>query len=246
MRLEGQIALVTGASRGIGKAIAAALSNQGADVYMCSRTLETLRAAAEELRDRPGRAVPVRMDIRDNKDVARAVKEVLQQATRIDILVNNAGLRNDKLLVRTGDEDWQEVLDTNLSGTFFCMRQVIPSMSRKRYGRIVNITSVVGFTGNVGQANYAAAKAGIVGLTKTAAREYARRGVTVNAVAPGFIETAMASSLDETVREQIREHIPIGRLGSPEEVAEAVSFLVSREAGYITGQVLHVNGGLYV
>jgi len=246
MILEDQIALVTGASRGIGKAIAMALSAQGAKVYLCSRNLETLEAVAQEIRDRDGEAVAVRMDIRDNKDVARAVKEILGETSRVDILVNNAGLRNDKLLVRTGEEEWREVLETNLSGTFFCMRQVIPAMSRKRYGRIVNITSVVGFTGNVGQANYAAAKAGIVGLTKTAAREYARRGITVNAVAPGFIETAMASSLEKEARELIRGQIPMARLGSAEEVAHSVEFLVSPRASYITGQVLHVNGGLYV
>ena len=186
------------------------------------------------------------MDIRDNMDITRAVKKILGETSRIDILVNNAGLRNDKLLVRTGEEEWREVLETNLSGTFFCMRQVIPAMSRKRYGRIVNITSVVGFTGNVGQANYAAAKAGIVGLTKTAAREYARRGITVNAVAPGFIETSMASSMEEEARELIRAQIPMARLGSAEEVADAVTFLVSPKASYITGQVLHVNGDLYV
>ncbi len=246
MRLEGQIGLVTGASRGIGRAIAMALSAQGARVYLCSRNLDALESVAQEIRDRDGQAAAVPMDIRNSKDVARAVKEILDEASRVDILVNNAGLRIDKLLVRTGEEEWQEVLETNLSGTFFCMRQVIPAMSRKRYGRIVNITSVVGFMGNVGQANYAAAKAGIMGLTKTAAREYARRGITVNAVAPGFIETAMASSLEEKVREQIREHIPMGRLGSAEEVADTVAFLVSPQASYITGQVLHVNGGLYV
>jgi 3-oxoacyl-[acyl-carrier protein] reductase len=246
MRLEGQIGLVTGASRGIGKAIAMVLSAQGAVVYLCSRNLQALESVAEEIKGRGGQAVAVSMDIRAKEDVARAVKEILQETSRVDILVNNAGLRNDKLLVRTGDEAWHEVLETNLSGTFFCMRQVIPAMSRKRYGRIVNITSVVGFTGNVGQANYAAAKAGIVGLTKAAAREYARRGITVNSVAPGFIDTAMASSLEEKVREQIREHIPMGRLGSAEEVANTVAFLVSPEASYITGQVLHVNGGLYV
>ncbi len=246
MTLEGQIGLVTGASRGIGKAIAMALSGRGAKVYLCSRDLDALRSVAQEIRGRNGEAVAVRMDIRQDDDVARAVKEILAEASRIDILVNNAGLRNDNLLVRTKNEAWQEVLETNLSGTFFLMRRVIPAMSRRRYGRIVNITSVVGFTGNVGQANYAAAKAGIVGLTRTGAREYAKRGITVNAVAPGFIDTAMASSLEENVREQIRENIPMGRLGTAEEVANTVAFLVSPEASYITGQVVHVNGGLYV
>ena len=246
MPLEGQIGLVTGASQGIGKAIATALSAKGARVYLCSRNQEALEKVAREIESRDGQAVAAPMDISDSKDVARAVKGILAETSRIDILVNNAGYRHDKLLARTGDEEWRRVLETNLSGTFFCLRQVIPAMSRKRYGRVVNITSVVAFTGNVGQANYAAAKAGIVGLTKTAAREYARRGVTVNAVAPGFIETAMASSVEDKVREQIREHIPMGRLGTPEEVADAVTFLVSPEAGYITGQVVHVNGGLYV
>jgi 3-oxoacyl-[acyl-carrier protein] reductase len=244
--LEGQIGLVTGASQGIGKAIAMALSARGARVYLCSRNEEALQEVAREIEGRGGQAVAATMDISDNKDVARAVKGILGETSRIDILINNAGCRNDKLLARTGEEEWKEVLETNLSGTFFCLRQVIPAMSRKRYGRVVNITSVVAFTGNVGQANYGASKAGIVGLTKTAAREYARRGVTVNAVAPGFIDTAMASSLEDAVQEQIREHIPMGRLGTPEEVADAVTFLASPEAGYITGQVVHVNGGLYV
>ena len=214
MILEDQIALVTGASRGIGKAIAMALSAQGARVYLCARNLEALETVAQEIKDRDGEAAAVRMDIRDSKDVARAVKEILGETSRVDILVNNAGLRNDKLLVRTGEEEWREVLETNLSGTFFCLRHVIPAMSRKRYGRVVNVTSVVAFTGNVGQANYTAAKAGIVGLTKTAAKEYARRGITVNAVAPGLIETGMASSMEEEVRELIRGQIPMARLGA--------------------------------
>ncbi|MEW6440913.1 MAG: 3-oxoacyl-[acyl-carrier-protein] reductase [bacterium] len=239
------VALVTGASRGIGKAIAEALCAKGARVYLCARNLEAVTAAAREISCGGGAAVGLQMDVGRPDEVKSGIQAILREAGRIDILVNNAGIRRDKLLVRTQDCEWQEVLDANLSGSFYCTRQAIAAMSRQRYGRIVNVGSVVAFTGNAGQANYAAAKAGLVGLTRSAAREYASRGVTINLVAPGFIETDMITSLPEPVRRQILAAIPMGRLGSPREVADTVAFLASPEAGYITGQVLHVNGGLY-
>ncbi len=244
--LEGQVAIVTGASRGIGRAIALALGSRGAEVYLCARTEELLRAVADEVERAGGTGKAAPVDIRDPASITETAKAILREVPAVHILVNNAGTRRDGLLARTREEAWREVLDVNLTGPFFFMKQVLPAMSHKRYGRVINITSVVGFTGNVGQANYAAAKAGVVGLTKTAAREYARRGITVNAVAPGFIDTAMASELEERYQQQILGQIPMGRLGTPHEVAETVAFLASEEAGYITGQVIHVNGGLYV
>ena len=239
------VALVTGASRGIGRAVAEALCETGATVFVCSRDLAAVQVAAEEMTSKGGRVRPVRMDVSRAEEVRQTVQTILGEAGQIDILVNNAGIRRDKLLVRMRDEEWQEVLQANLSGSFYCIRQIIPAMSRRRYGRIINIASVVGFTGNPGQANYAAAKAGLVGLTRSVAREYAGRGITVNAVAPGFIETDMVLDLAEPVREQILQSIPMGRMGTAREVADTVVFLASPEAGYITGQVIHVNGGLY-
>ena len=239
------VALVTGASRGIGRAVAEALCGMGVTVFLCSRDLAAVQAVAEDMTLQGGRARPVRMDVCRAEEVRQTVQRIVAEAGRIDILVNNAGIRRDKLLVRMRDEEWQEVLQTTLSGSFFCIRQVVSVMSRRRYGRIINIASVVGFTGNAGQANYAAAKAGLVGLTRSVAREYAGRGITANAVAPGFIETDMVSNLSEPAREQILQSIPMGRMGTAKEVADTVVFLASAEAGYITGQVIHVNGGLY-
>lgn len=246
MRLKGQVALVTGASRGIGRAVARRLAGAGARVYLAARDEAALNAVAGEIREEGGDARGARMDLRDPEEVQRVVRDILEGDGRIDVLVNNAGLRRDKLLVRIRPEDWEDVLAVNLTGAFHCLRNVVTGMSRQRYGRIVNVTSVVAFTGNAGQANYAAAKAGLVGLTKSAAREYASRGVTVNAVAPGFVETEMLAGMEARARQEIMGHIPLGRIGSAEEVAHAVAFLCAPEAGYITGQVLHVNGGLYV
>jgi len=245
MLWKDSVALVTGGGRGIGKAVAEALCARGAWVFLCSRDLATLQAAADEMNSAGGRATPLQMDVRRAEEVRLTVERILGEAGQIDILINNAGIRRDRLLVRMRDEDWQEVLEANLSGSFFCIRRVVPSMSRRRYGRIVNMVSVVGFTGNPGQANYSAAKAGLLGLTRSVAREYAGRGITVNAVAPGFIETDMTLDLGEPVRQEILRSVPMGRLGTPLEVAHAVLFLASPEAGYITGQVVHVNGGLY-
>lgn len=245
MRWSDCVALVTGGGRGIGLAVSEVLAEKGARVFLCSRDQTGLETAAQEMAAKGLRADAVPMDVSREADVRRAVRSVLDQAGHIDILVNNAGVRKDKLLVRMREEDWQEVLQVGLSGAFFCIREVVPHMSRRRYGRVVNVASVVGFTGNAGQANYASAKAGLVGLTRSVAREYAGRGITVNAVAPGFIETGMISDLPEAVRYQILGTIPMGRLGTPREVADAVAFLAAPEASYITGQVLHVNGGMY-
>ncbi len=246
MNLQDMTAMVTGASRGIGRAIALNLAAKGANVYLAARNEEALNQLAHEIREQGGQARAVRMDVSSPEGVKETVGSILREASRVHILINNAGMQRDKLLVRLKKEDWQEVLDVNLMGTFFCMQQVIPAMSKARYGRIVNLSSVVGFTGNPGQANYAAAKAGILGLTKSAAREYATRGITVNAVAPGLIESEMTAGMEGKAFQQALQLIPAGRPGTSEEVAEAVAFLASREAGYITGQVLHVNGGMYL
>lgn len=246
MNLQGMTAMVTGASRGIGRAIALVLAERGARVYLAARSTQALDRLAEEISQRGGKADIAGMDVSNLEEVRETLRTILQQTSRLDILVNNAGMRRDKLLVRLKKEDWQDVLDVNLMGSFFCMQQVLPAMSRARYGRIVNISSVVGFTGNPGQANYAAAKAGLIGLTKSAAREYATRGITVNAVAPGLIESEMTAGMEDKAFQQAVQLIPAGRPGTTEEVAEAVGFLVSPNAGYITGQVLHVNGGMYL
>ena len=239
-------AIVTGAGRGIGRAIALQLSTMGARVFLSARGVKALEGVAHEIAELGGQASPAPMDIRNTDEIQRVIQGIIKEAGQIDILVNNAGINRDKLLVRTKQEDWQAVVETNLYGTFCCMQQVLPAMSKRRYGRIVNITSVVAFSGNPGQANYAAAKAGIMGMTKSAAREYATRGITINAVAPGLIETAMTESLHGEVKEQLLTAIPMKRLGTPEETAYAVACLVTAEASYITGQVIHVNGGMYM
>jgi 3-oxoacyl-[acyl-carrier protein] reductase len=246
MEFQDCVALVTGAGKGIGRATAGELASRGAMVILAGRHRQSVETIAEEITRAGGRAEWVELDVRFQDQVRQAVKQILSVHHHIDILVNNAGVTENKLLVRLDLNSWNEVLDVNLLGTFLCIREIIPSMSKRRYGRIVNISSVVAATGNPGQSHYAAAKAGILGLTKSVAREYAKRGITVNAVAPGFIDTPMIEELSEDVCGEILRNIPLGRLGTTKEVAATVVFLASKEASYITGQVLHVNGGLYM
>ena len=244
MRLVNKTAIVTGASRGIGRTVAKVLAEQGASVVLAGRTRAGLEEAAEEIRSRGGQATAVVCDVTVEGDVEQLVKATLEGYGRVDILVNNAGVTRDGLVMRMSEEDWDAVLDTNLKSVYRCTRAVLRPMLKQRAGRIVNIASVVGLTGNAGQANYAAAKAGIVAFTKSVAREVASRGITVNAVAPGYIDTDMTRALSPEQRERILSGIPMGRMGSTEDVAYAVAFLAGEEAGYITGQTLVVDGGL--
>jgi 3-oxoacyl-[acyl-carrier protein] reductase len=244
MSLEGRVAIVTGAAQGIGRAIAECLAQAGADVAVADldpgRSQETV-AAIEKL----GRkAVNVKVNVADANDAKAMVAQVLSAWGKLDILVNNAGITRDGLLLRMKDEDWNVVLQVNLNGTFNCTKAALQPMTKQRYGRIVNIASIVGVMGNAGQANYAASKAAVIGFTKTVGREYASRNVTVNAVAPGFIDTAMTHGLPPDVKDTLQKQIPLGRLGTAADIAAAVRFLVSDDAAYITGHVLHVNGGM--
>jgi 3-oxoacyl-[acyl-carrier protein] reductase len=247
MGIEGQIALVTGASRGIGRAIALRLSRAGAYIVV---NYHGNQAAAEEslgaIVAQGGQGELSRFDVSDENLLDTTVKNLVDRHKKIDILVNNAGVAIDNLLMRTKQVDWDQVIGTNLKGTVLCTKVVSRYMIRQRAGRIINLSSVVGQTGNVGQSLYAASKAGIIGFTKAIARELASRGVTVNAVAPGFIETDMTARLPEKLREEFLRSIPLGRFGSCDEVAETVLFLAAPGAGYITGQVVGVNGGLYM
>jgi 3-oxoacyl-[acyl-carrier protein] reductase len=245
--LAGQVALVTGASRGIGRAIAQNLAGAGAFVFV--NFVRDRAAAAETVQricDAGGGAKEIAFDVTDDHAVREGIAEVCKGRATLDILVNNAGLSVDNLVLRLKPEEWEDVLNVNLRGTFYCTKAALRPMLRARYGRIVNIGSVVGSMGNAGQAAYAAAKAGIVGFTKATAREVASRGITLNTVAPGFIETEMVGHLPEARRSEYLSAIPAGRFGTAEEVADVVGFLVRRESGYITGQVVGINGGLYM
>ncbi|OMP68569.1 3-oxoacyl-[acyl-carrier-protein] reductase [Domibacillus epiphyticus] len=245
MNLEGKTALVTGASRGIGKAIALELARLGADVAVNYAGSEQKAAdVAEEIKAMGRRSFIVQCDISDSEAVQSMVKETISQFDRIDILVNNAGITRDNLLMRMKDQEWDEVIDTNLKGVFLCTKAVTRQMMKQRSGRIINISSVVGRIGNAGQANYTAAKAGVIGLTKASARELAPRGITVNAIAPGFISTDMTDELPQEAKEQLIGQIPLGTLGDVEDIAAAAAFLAGDGARYITGQVIGVDGGM--
>ena len=244
MSLQGRVAIVTGAAQGIGRAIAETLAEAGADVVVAdldpTRSKNTVAAVEKAGR----KALNLKVNVADANDTKAMAEQVIKDWGKIDILVNNAGITRDGLLLRMKEEDWNLVLQVNLNGTFHCTKAVLQPMTKQRYGRIVNIASIVGAMGNVGQANYAASKAAVIGFTKTVAREYASRNVTVNAVAPGFIDTAMTQGLAAEVKEALQKQIPLARLGTPADIANAVRFLVSEDASYITGHVLHVNGGM--
>ena len=246
MDLTGRVALVTGASQGIGKACALLLAEAGASVALAARNLSNLQCVAKDVQDRGGKALVIGLDVSSRDSIVEGVARALQEFGKIDILVNNAGIARDNLAMRLKPEDWELVLRTNLDGAYYCIRAVLPGMVKQRYGRIINIVSVVAQTGNPGQANYVASKAGLIGLTKAVAAEVASRNITVNAVAPGFISTAMTAKLPEAVRERILSLIPLGRMGTDRNVAAGVRFLASEEAGYITGHVLNINGGMYM
>ncbi len=244
--LNGQIALITGGSQGIGRAIALALAERGADVAVMARTLDKCEAVAAEIRALGRRAFAVQGDMADTGGMKEIVAKVMQELGTITILVNNAAITRDGLLLRMKQADWDAVIQTNLTGVFALTQAALPAMMKTNKGRIINLTSVVAQSGNAGQVNYISAKAGVIGFTKAVAREYASRGITVNAVAPGFIDTPMTQVLNETQREAILTQIPLKRLGTDAEVAAAVAFLASDEAGYVTGQVINVNGGMYM
>lgn len=243
---KGKIAVVTGASRGIGRQICLALAREGATIVAMDLGMTETEALVQELKALGVDALAVEGNVTVAADVERMIDSALEKFGRVDILVNNAGITRDGLLMRMKDEDWDAVLTVNLKGAFLCTRAASKVMTKQRFGRIVNIASVVGQMGNAGQANYCASKAGLMGLTKSNARELAKRNVTVNAVAPGFIATAMTDALPEKARQDLAAQIPLERLGTPEDIAHAVVFLVSERASYITGHVLSVNGGMYM
>ncbi|MBO2520272.1 MAG: 3-oxoacyl-ACP reductase FabG [Clostridia bacterium] len=244
MKLEGKIALVTGATRGLGKAMAERLAREGATVVVTGRDAARAAEVAREIAAGGARAFGFRLEVSDAESVAELLRQVEDQVGAVDILVNNAGVTRDTLLLRMSDEEWDEVIRVNLTGAYRLAKGVLRGMMKKRWGRIINISSVVGLIGNPGQTNYAASKAALIGFTKSLAREVASRGITVNAVAPGFIETDMTGALSKEQQERLAEKIPLGRIGRPEEVASCVAFLASDDASYITGHTLVVDGGL--
>lgn len=247
MGLEGKNALVTGGSRGIGRAICVRLASMGAQVFI---NYVSNSAAAEETQqmivDAGGKAEIICFDVADSEACQTEIKKMIKESGSLDILVNNAGITRDGLLARMSEDSWDAVLDTNLKGSFICSKAAARAMMKKKWGRIVNISSVVGFSGNAGQVNYAAAKAGMQGITKSMAREFASRNITVNSVAPGYIKTDMTKDLSDAIQEKLMTEIPLASLGTPEDIAGAVAYLVSDDGAYVTGQTIHVNGGMYM
>jgi len=244
MKLGGRVAFVTGASQGIGHACALALAREGATVALAARNQQKLDELAAQIAGKDGKAAAFVVDVAEEEQIKSAVKAAIAQFGKIDILVNNAGITRDQLVMRMKRADWDAVLNTNLTSAFCCIQQVIPSMLKQRWGRIINIASVFGQMGQAGQANYAASKAGLIGLTMAMAREVASRNITSNAIAPGFIETSMTAVLSDEFKQGAVKQIPLGRVGTPADIANAVVFLASDEASYITGHVLNVNGGM--
>lgn len=247
MTLDGKIAVVTGGSRGIGRTVSLRLAEMGCMVYVnyVSRS-DAAEETVAQIRSSGGKGEIIQFNVADFVQTQKAFKSMIADSGSIDILVNNAGITRDGLVPRMKESDWDSVLDTNLKGAFACAKSAVKPMMKKRWGRIVNISSIVGFSGNAGQVNYAAAKAGMVGLTKSLAREFASRKITVNCVAPGYIVTEMTNQLDESIKEKMLGEIPMGTLGDANDIAAAVAYLVSDEAGYVTGQTIHVNGGMYM
>lgn len=245
-RLDGRTALVTGASQGIGAGIARSLSAQGAKVVVAARSVDKLESLATELRDAGGQARVLELDLGDTESIAERLETLPEGFAEMDILVNNAGITSDNLFVRMKQEEWDSVMRVNLTGAFAVTRTLARGMMRRRWGRIISISSVVGLMGNAGQVNYAAAKAGLVGFTKSLARELAARNVTANVVAPGFVETAMTDGIPDKSKDQLLQAIPLKKMGTVEDIAAAAVYLASDEAGYVTGHVLNVSGGLYI
>ncbi|MBZ5721503.1 MAG: 3-oxoacyl-[acyl-carrier-protein] reductase [Acidobacteriia bacterium] len=244
MSLSGRVVLVTGASQGIGRACALKLAETGAAVAVAARNQDKLSELVSQVTSAGGKAAAFALDVAEEEQIKSTIKKVIEQFGKIDILVNNAGITRDQLVMRMKRADWDAVLNTNLTSAYLCTQQVMGSMLKQRWGRIINVTSIFGQTGQAGQANYAASKAGLIGLTMAIAREVASRNITCNAVAPGFIETAMTSGLGDDFKQNALKMIPLGRIGTPEDVANAVAFLASEEASYITGHVMNVNGGM--
>jgi 3-oxoacyl-[acyl-carrier protein] reductase len=244
MMLENKVALVTGSGRGIGRSIALCLARHGADVAISDIDPTTAEAVAKEIRQLGRRSIAIVCNVSDSNSCKAMVDRVVAELSRLDILVNNAGIRRDKLIVGMSDQDWDAVLDVNLKGAFYCTRAALRPMSKQRFGRIISIASIVGIMGNKGQANYAASKAGLIALTKTVAKEMASRGIAANAIAPGFIQTEMTDTLPDEYKDVLLKQIPLGRMGTADEVAACVLFLASDLSGYVTGHVLQVDGGM--